>query len=504
MRKNITIIAVILLMVITSLPVFALHEKSDENVCIENIISEFNYQAENSTSLEELILIGNTLFNFRDRISIDRAVSIVKNNFYNEKLRATMADILLLNPDFEGLDATSVEKVLFDDNIGYQLKHNIIWLLSDTTLNKQLLQSLVINMDELIAFQSLMKLEKLDDNMAIKIADDILLNYKNEDVKKVQAAIRVKAMCLSRYEGANFSDVVKEYVDFCKELYDFYADKILKDSITFALSDLRDEYALYTLINREDVAKESKAYCINENKEVLLNMAEEAGYNEEKVVSIINALEIYPLKEVKLKLITKIGQQRYIELKQQASFIGVDNSPRATGFQGYAVFRKGIFSGLAGHAGLMVGASSYAAQAVVEANLNGVEIVNWDTFMANLAASNFWGVYEPNSGISNSGRDLVVGTAYNLNTFHPGYTAAAPIAYPASLFGKAKLYPSDIVNIRCDGVVEYSYEYNSYKIFGNLHWNISIPSQNSIADHTLETPLAQLNKMTLVQSARPY
>lgn len=51
---------------------------------------------------------------------------------------------------------------------------------------------------------------------------------------------------------------------------------------------------------------------------------------------------------------------------------------------------------------------------------------------------------------------------------------------------KSKIEPYDIASLRCDGFVEYCYEYYGYRVYGpNGGWDISYPSLANKDNHSL-------------------
>lgn len=186
-----------------------------------------------------------------------------------------------------------------------------------------------------------------------------------------------------------------------------------------------------------------------------------------------------------------------------ASF--VTSASAATGNQGYAIHRDGAFFGTTWHAGLMNKAySSYSNPVVHIGGLNeGVTYCSWSTF---INGNTFKGVYKPKSGISSSGRDNVVAMGRRLTTEDLGYT-------PLSQIDHFVTSSSDWVTadklwlIRCDGVVEYCFEWYGYRIYGNdTYWDITRGGFSTLDHHsgTLVTPKSQAQSyMTLVQSSTP-
>ena len=67
---------------------------------------------------------------------------------------------------------------------------------------------------------------------------------------------------------------------------------------------------------------------------------------------------------------------------------------------------------------------------------------------------------------------------------HIGYVFATPIRYSISSIATDKYPISDIVAIRCDGFVEYAYEYNDIRVYGDdTYWNISKAGDSYTDEH---------------------
>lgn len=178
----------------------------------------------------------------------------------------------------------------------------------------------------------------------------------------------------------------------------------------------------------------------------------------------------------------------------------------ADGYEGYAIHRDGAFLGTTWHAGLMDESYStdYLPVLHIAGLTGGVKWDSWDNF---INGNTFKGVYRPDGGISSSGRDLVKATGRELRTENIAYTPLSQIDYGVDVLSQTWVYPEDIGLIRCDGVVEYSFEWNSYRIFGSDdYWDISRAGLQYLAQHSLAivTPKSQAQDyMTLVTSSVP-
>lgn len=109
---------------------------------------------------------------------------------------------------------------------------------------------------------------------------------------------------------------------------------------------------------------------------------------------------------------------------------------------------------------------------------------------------------------TNAKRSAVANTARRLATKSINYTALQQIKY--STIGAdvtTKASPSLITHIRCDGVIEYCYEYNDIRVYGNdANWDISINRTANVNAHygTAITPQKQAEEyMTLINRNEP-
>lgn len=199
----------------------------------------------------------------------------------------------------------------------------------------------------------------------------------------------------------------------------------------------------------------------------------------------------------------KITIPAVLALVMMFSFIV--NASAASGCQGYAIHRDGAFFGTTWHAGLMNKAkATYTNPCIHIGGLNqGVTYCTWNTF---LNGNTFKGVYKPKSGITSSGRDNVVAMGRRLITEDLGYTPLSQIDHFVTSSSEW-VSPDKLWLIRCDGVVEYCYEWYGYRIFGNdTYWDITRGGFATLNHHsgTAVTPKSQAQSyMTLVQSTKP-
>lgn len=180
------------------------------------------------------------------------------------------------------------------------------------------------------------------------------------------------------------------------------------------------------------------------------------------------------------------------------------NVHAAQGYMGYAVYRDGVAGNLNDHAAIMDEGSSYDYLPVIQAvgyNDN-VKYDSWANFMD---GQNFIGVFRPKDlySISETHANRFRSLARELRGI--GYTVFDPIVYDAG--SSRYVEPRNITKLRCDGVIEYIYEYYGHRVSGSDNiWDISINSLTNYWEHSglAVTPRQQhKNHLYKVSSYRP-
>ncbi|OEH86074.1 hypothetical protein BHU72_14690 [Desulfuribacillus stibiiarsenatis] len=184
--------------------------------------------------------------------------------------------------------------------------------------------------------------------------------------------------------------------------------------------------------------------------------------------------------------------------------VPVNITDAATGNAGYAVYRDGVIGTGIWHAGLMNSPTSNDWYPVTHilGDSNGVIKHQWCCFIDNNV---FKGVYRPNQAMTSYARDLVIATSQKLTEESISYNFLYQINY--NLSGDPNwVYPGDIISLRCDGVVEYCYEWHGFKIYGGTYWDITRKGVKYFEEHaslSINPNTQAQNYMTLVQTTKP-
>ncbi|MNW26931.1 hypothetical protein D3C74_37140 [compost metagenome] len=146
------------------------------------------------------------------------------------------------------------------------------------------------------------------------------------------------------------------------------------------------------------------------------------------------------------------------------------------------------------HAGLWDEPSSTSVLPIMHAPGPG-SVLQWDSWEDFLNGNNFMGTYKPNKFASSSMRDAFVAMGRNLRTEKVPYNLAYQVYYNHSSASNYVHY-DEITSMRCDGVVEYIYEWYSYRVYGNdSRWDVTKNDVLNREQHsgTAITPKKQVN-----------
>lgn len=191
------------------------------------------------------------------------------------------------------------------------------------------------------------------------------------------------------------------------------------------------------------------------------------------------------------------------------------NASAAVGSEGYAVYNNNVLqwgnTSVNWHTAIMYDRTrTYSSLPVVHHPGSGyATFASWAAFMGGTeTSSQYMGSYRPKAGIGSVGRDDVRSMSARIASDQVLYNFGGQMyANNSVLDTKYTIAPSDITHMRCDGVVEYCYEYYSYRIYGNdSYWNISRATVYHHNHHLgfVVTPYIQATQcMTKVSSVLP-
>lgn len=160
-----------------------------------------------------------------------------------------------------------------------------------------------------------------------------------------------------------------------------------------------------------------------------------------------------------------------------------------TNAKGYSILSSGGWG--FGHAGLMRGPLLINDQGTEMSNsiihvAALVDVIEYSQFHQFLNNNTFLGFYSPKAAMTTTQQNQVIATAEALNRASAAdsiiYCVSTQLKYSGyatkTYHGQANtkvIMPANVTSLRCDGLVEYCYEYNNIRISGPASsWNIAI------------------------------
>lgn len=162
---------------------------------------------------------------------------------------------------------------------------------------------------------------------------------------------------------------------------------------------------------------------------------------------------------------------------------------------GCPVYRDGAVLGLNWHAGL-IATNSILDDLPIYHVPNQYDGVERDSFSNFINENNFMGMYDYPNSIEHTSKELIVSMAARLSCYNVYYSLTKQLEYKSTVQEGSYIEPRDILSLRCDGLVEYCYEYYGFCVFvadDPDAWDISLATEAVTETHSLPhvTPKVQ-------------
>ena len=187
-----------------------------------------------------------------------------------------------------------------------------------------------------------------------------------------------------------------------------------------------------------------------------------------------------------------------------ASSLAVSQAFAATGNQGYAVYRDGVAGNLNWHAAIMDD-PHWNTTGLPVIQHSGSGYVKWDTWANFIAGETYMGTWKPKGSPTSANRDLFKSRARFLKDEQIPYTVYHQVDYNVSTSG-TWVDLSEITKIRCDGVIEYTYEWYGFRVYGgDSDWDVTKVGSANRSRHYITNigPKGQTSYLTKVTSSLP-
>jgi len=177
----------------------------------------------------------------------------------------------------------------------------------------------------------------------------------------------------------------------------------------------------------------------------------------------------------------------------------------AIGNQGYAVYRDGVLGNYTWHAAIMSLPhwNSGSLPVVQHPGSGWVEYGTWPEFIGGKV---YQGTYRPKTAPTSVNRDSFLSMERRLVDEQINYNLLYQVYYNTSTAG-TWVDPGEVTSMRCDGVVEYIYEWYGFRVYGSdTYWDVTKASWSGRERHSGNsvTPKSQAQSyLTKITSSLP-
>lgn len=267
--------------------------KELSNITLDELCNEINLLSYKGVELPDLLYHSVAFVNKVNAVSNEDLIDIIldEKNSSNLKIIVIQAINYIENRKISDINET-IKKIVLNEKEDTIIRQNAIWLLDETDESYDILEKVVLQEDEKLAFQALKKLNNEAPERAVKIANTLIEN--KEENEKLRIAIKV----ISAQMAESKDNIEKDkWVSYCLEIYEkaiAEKDTLMCDTVMFSLSDMYYEKALYEIIENKNVDDAIKKFCIGQNYKVIINVLEN-NPSKEDIEMAIKAMTLMPI-----------------------------------------------------------------------------------------------------------------------------------------------------------------------------------------------------------------
>ena len=417
---------------------------------------------------------GNDISLLTDEVKTKKNTAAVQTLFY---------DILRMKITYKDAGMIDEVKSLLDEKtVCENVKKRIIneyYAVSDSQDSQELkndeevLKQYASGNNKSIAASCVRRLYESDPEEALKIAGDIIDKKPNENSKLSLAARYIVSNAIA---DGNAKDDSAKLLDQCIECFEKAKNDDVRASWTYALADTGDERALQAVMSNPDVSDEEKLFAVcggpgdgcrddTDEKGAMRLSANDTRYD-------VDCSSGMQLKNMKTDMLNNF--------KKNSTEAGL-------GKTGCAIFRNGVLA-VEWHSAISTVANPRKDK---NSKINIVhapgprQCVRKDSWKNFLDGNTFKGFYKSKKGTNKVKRQLIAQLAKKLSTYDIPYCFLDMILVRDGV-KSAVIYPEYISALRCDGVVEYCYEYYGLKLQGGSDdWDITKNKPENLRAHSL-------------------
>lgn len=472
---------------------------------ILQFLGEFSYYVDEQNLDKDVIISVLTAFpSLIDSLNDSTVSEILDSDQYSSTFKVYIMDMYnskLFNSSSSQSDIYKSALSTLSNDTSEDMDARIfaahIWEKDSESLNT-LLNLYNIANDEDDQLLMLKDISEISPSTARSIAYEIVENYKINSPKSVTAANKIYIRSLPSPMGKDAEAILALNRQI---LQDSSVSNEYTQGCILALSELPSEESVKLIFDNVEFENQIGMHLyVDRNFDSLSSYLSKQDFSElERCVTAVPSPKFKPI-------LTKMLNSRSSDLdttKIEDLITLIDTadsvSPTATavGTEGFAIYRDGVAPEIMDeyHAGLIILSDSTNEPITIAhqpGDNDGVRGVSFTNFVGK---HDLIGIFKKNVGTRT--RANIVDTAVDLINEPMGYCFTSIIIWNENTISNIEV--NDIEQIRCDGVVEYSYEYWGVRIVGNDgSWDVS--TTDGATQHNLRcaswSPKYQSDKMT--------
>ena len=491
MKKTTIVILTLLLALQVCIPIHAIEnrllkykEKTEDEIYSllmkmsgHDVLEDLQYIEDQGG--HEPIVFTVALCDSVDDFTEEELVEILESNTGRPAIQGTVVEMLRR----KGYDFSKLLYLQESDNICTNTKQ---LLLFSCDIPIEALMTLVLEANDYRTVSAMQQLCYTDCNIGYKTALDLL--FSNNLTYYQLGAANIGLDLYFQKSGGDITEKSR-IISRLLSLYKTREDEQERFWIADSLGWCQDESLIRKVLSSDYLNDNDLATFLLGNRNLILKIVAERRHDDYDIVKsyIDNTGDLTVLKNME-------GNEFFLTCQTKSKSLSSWSS-----YKGFAVYRNGAFCGYDYHAAIMkIDKVVNSGNVVIHApgGSNSVCNATWSQFKS---GNSFMGCGKPSVVyMSTAVQSSVVSKATAL--IGKAYTWVDQINDPLLNDG-SKVETSNIYYIRCDGVVEYCFEYFGYKVGGGTSdWDISLNLNNNRYAHAgLQiTPKKQIENLLYV------
>lgn len=275
-----------------------------QSMSAKELVDDLEKSVEQGATSEGLIYGAIVLAQKADDFTEDEIYTYITSDKYSFDVRFIMIEICSYRQDKDTiLNQDKYKKLLTDDSFDIGLKSKLMTYIDfESDEDKAILEDVIKGDEKEIVIRAFKRLNTFDSDRAVRLADEVIADYKNATIEQMQGANAVKAWYIREQikAGKESEKALREQIDALKEMcfygFEHTDDSQIKDSFIIYLSETLDLGVLGAIINNNEIDDMLKRICVDTNYPTFMRVLQN-DLSEEDIDIVIAALNIRPFSQ---------------------------------------------------------------------------------------------------------------------------------------------------------------------------------------------------------------